>query len=275
MTLSISIVIPTFNRAKLVSKAIDSALSQTVPCEVLVCDHGSTDETPEVVRAYGDRIRYIRREEDFGPVFCFLDGVLHSKGDLISLLIDDDWLDPCFVERCAPLMGKDVGMCLGRAQIVNGWDGSFGELLYEGFASGTGVHRVKTLERRLLRTILTPVGVIYRRQIMLDALTVGRLPLQEHEFFCVGPDRMMTLLSMLRYPRIGFVNENVAFLGAHPGSITVDAHQKPEVLDAMMDAYQECDDHYLFMKRARRWREALWAVRKVRRRLFGWRKPRS
>ncbi|MFK7942013.1 MAG: glycosyltransferase family 2 protein [Paracoccaceae bacterium] len=273
--MTMSIVIPTFNRADLVTKAIDSALNQTLPCEVIVCDHGSTDNTPEVVRAYGNRVRYIRRAKDFGPLYCFLEGVMHSKGEFTSLLIDDDWLDPCFAERCLPLMKDDVGMCFGRAQIVNTSSDAKGELIYDGLAPKTGVHLVKTVEKRLRRTIITPVGVIYRRQIMLDALTVGRLPLQEHEFFCVGPDRMMTLLSMLRYPKMGFVNERVAYLGAHPGSITVDAHRKPEVLDAMMDAYQECDDYYLLMKRARPFREVLWAIRKLRRRFFGWRKPRS
>ena len=273
--MTVSIVIPTFNRANLVTKAIDSALAQTIPCEVIVCDHGSTDETPEVARAYGDSIRYVRREEDFGPLYCFLDGVLHSTGSLTSLLIDDDWLAPGFVERCAPLMDHDVGMCFAKAQIVNGTTGAYGGVIYDGVAPGEGQHRIRDVERRLLRTIISPSGVIYRRQIMLDALTVGRLPLQEHEFFCVGPDRMMTLLSMLRYRRMGFIDEPLAFLGAHPGSITVAAHQKPKVLDAMMDAYQECDDHYLIMKRLRRVRDALWAIRRVRRRLFGWRKPRS
>lgn len=273
--MTLSIVIPTFNRAKLVTKAIDTALAQTVPCEVVVCDHGSTDNTPDVVRAYGDRVTYVRRDKDFGPLYCFLDGIMHSSGELTSLLIDDDWLDPIFAERCVPLMKDGVGMCFGRAQIVNTRNNTDGDLLYEGMAPRTGVHLVKTMERRLLRTILTPVGIVYRRQIMLDALTVGRLPLQEREFFCVGPDRMMTLLSMLRYPKVGFVDERVAFLGAHPGSITVDAHRKPEVLDAMMDAYQECDDHYQIMKRARRYRQALWAIRMWRRRFFGWRKPRA
>ena len=77
MTHNVSIVIPTFNRAKLVSKAIDTALAQTVPVEVIVCDHGSTDATPELAKSYGDKIRYIRKDVDNGPIACWQDGIEH------------------------------------------------------------------------------------------------------------------------------------------------------------------------------------------------------
>jgi len=47
----------TNNRAHLVSKAIETAMSQTVPCEVIV----STDNTQQVIANYRDKVRYIRR----------------------------------------------------------------------------------------------------------------------------------------------------------------------------------------------------------------------
>ena len=87
----VSIVIPTFNRATLVQKAIDTSLAQTYPCEVIVCDHGSSDNTPEVVEKYGDKIKYIRKEQDFGPHYCWLDGVLNAKGKYVHIQYDDDW----------------------------------------------------------------------------------------------------------------------------------------------------------------------------------------
>ena len=49
MDKKVTIVIPTFNRADYVTKTIESALNQTVPCDIIVCDHGSSDNTPEVV----------------------------------------------------------------------------------------------------------------------------------------------------------------------------------------------------------------------------------
>ena len=62
MNKKVAIVIPTFNRAGMVTRAIDTALAQTYPCQVIVCDHGSSDNTPEVIKEYGDKVIYIRKE---------------------------------------------------------------------------------------------------------------------------------------------------------------------------------------------------------------------
>jgi glycosyltransferase involved in cell wall biosynthesis len=56
-----SVVIPTFNRAGLVSEAVASVLEQTFDDhEIVVVDDGSTDGTRQALRSYGGRIRYIR-----------------------------------------------------------------------------------------------------------------------------------------------------------------------------------------------------------------------
>mgnify|MGYP000150019797 CR=1 FL=1 len=86
----VSIVIPTFNRSGMLRRCIDSALAQTFPCEVVVCDHGSSDDTPTVARSYGDRIRYVRREQDSGVHFAWLDGVVSACGEFVHINYDDD-----------------------------------------------------------------------------------------------------------------------------------------------------------------------------------------
>ena len=59
---SISVIIPTWNRAQHLAAAISSALEQTIPPdEVLVCDDGSTDGSEGVVRGIGDgRVKWVR-----------------------------------------------------------------------------------------------------------------------------------------------------------------------------------------------------------------------
>jgi len=96
----VAIVIPTFNRSKFVQKAIESSLRQTYPCEVVVCDHGSSDDTPRVMKKYANKIKYVRKEEDFGPHFCWLDGILHADADFIHLQYDDDWIADNYIEKC-------------------------------------------------------------------------------------------------------------------------------------------------------------------------------
>ena len=118
----VTIVIPTFNRSELVQKAIESSLNQTYPCEIIVCDHGSTDNTPAVMKRYKNKILYIRKEKDLGPYFCWLDGILHANTDFIHLQFDDDWIDETYIERCMELMQDEVGLVIAEANVH--WESS-------------------------------------------------------------------------------------------------------------------------------------------------------
>jgi glycosyltransferase involved in cell wall biosynthesis len=117
MNKEVSIVIPTFNRANYLIECIDSCLAQTKACEIIVCDHGSTDNTPEVVKIYGNKIKYVRRELDSGVHFCWMDGILHATNDLIHINFDDDWIEPTFIEECLNLFSDNVGCILTQAKV--------------------------------------------------------------------------------------------------------------------------------------------------------------
>ena len=93
MALSVSTVIPAFNRAHLIRRALESALPQQQPGdEVLVVDDGSTDDTARVVAAYGDRLRYIRTENR-GAGAARNRGIEEARGDLVAFLdSDDEWM---------------------------------------------------------------------------------------------------------------------------------------------------------------------------------------
>ena len=64
--MKLTIGIPTFNRAHLLPRAIDSVLAQNVPVELIVLDDGSTDSTAAVAESYGNRVRYLRQEKNSG-----------------------------------------------------------------------------------------------------------------------------------------------------------------------------------------------------------------
>ncbi len=88
----ISVIIPTFNRAWSLARAIDSVLAQTLaPKEIIVVDDGSTDRTAQVLAAYGDRIQILTRQ-NAGVSSARNAGIRHSTGDWVALLdSDDEW----------------------------------------------------------------------------------------------------------------------------------------------------------------------------------------
>jgi len=91
----VSVVIPTYNRALLLSRAIKSVLNQTyLNFEIIVVDDCSTDSTESVVKGFhDDRIRYIRHEKNQGASTARNNGIMASKGEYIAFQdSDDEWL---------------------------------------------------------------------------------------------------------------------------------------------------------------------------------------
>lgn len=90
----ISVVIPTYNRSRFVTKAIDSVLAQEFPAsEIIVVDDGSKDDTLESLAAYGHRIRIISRPNT-GISGARNDGIKTAGSDWIAFLDDDDEYTP-------------------------------------------------------------------------------------------------------------------------------------------------------------------------------------
>ncbi len=90
---TISVVIPTFNRAHCLREAIDSVLlQQYAPIELIVVDDGSTDDTPALLAAYGSRLTVIRQANS-GVSAARNAGIRAASGNLIAFLDSDDrWL---------------------------------------------------------------------------------------------------------------------------------------------------------------------------------------
>lgn len=244
---SVSIVIPTFNRAGLLGRCIDSALAQTYACEVLVCDHGSTDATPSVVRGYGSRVRYVRREFDSGIHFAWLDGVISATGELVHINYDDDLIRPTYIEKCMALMGPQVAFCFTVAEVHDLKTGATLQRLFEEMGT-TGLLPATRFLQFQLNSLVSPGATLIRRSDIIDNLLVGRVPYARYEYRGVGPDWLLTAMTTLRYPKVGFVSEPLAIFTAHAGSITTDAEADSARLEALSRAYEEAR-RYFFLAR--------------------------
>lgn len=88
--MNVSVIIPTYNYARFLREAIDSALAQTRPAlEVIVVDDGSTDGTRELLAEYGERIRVLSQQNQ-GVAAARNAGIGAANGEYLAFLDSDD-----------------------------------------------------------------------------------------------------------------------------------------------------------------------------------------
>ncbi|MEH2396474.1 glycosyltransferase family 2 protein [Nostoc sp.] len=105
----ITVCIPTFNRVHLLPYAIDSVLNQSEQdFELIVCDDGSSDRTPELMSQYTDhRIKYIRHLQNIGKSNNMRSGFDAASGEYFIKFDDDDRLTPDFLASTAAILTQD------------------------------------------------------------------------------------------------------------------------------------------------------------------------
>ncbi len=96
---SVSVIMPTYNRARLLPRAIRSVLAQTyTDFELIVVDDASPDETPEVAASLANpRLRYLRQPTNRGVSAARNTGVEAARGEIIVFVDDDDRVDAEFL----------------------------------------------------------------------------------------------------------------------------------------------------------------------------------
>jgi len=113
MDLGVSVVIPTYNRAAIVGRAVESALVATRPGdEILVVDDSSTDDTATRIGQYGDRVRYLASRH-VGPGAIRNLGIREARMPLVAFLDSDDvWMpDKLELQRTVMQARPDVLFC--------------------------------------------------------------------------------------------------------------------------------------------------------------------
>ena len=114
----VTVVIPVFNGAPWVADAIRSVQAQRTPCEIVVVDDGSTDDTPSILAHFGDELVVVRRPNG-GLSAARNTGILRATGELL-LFLDADDLHPhgyieAFVVAASDEPEAEVFHCAYRA----------------------------------------------------------------------------------------------------------------------------------------------------------------
>lgn len=104
MRLTVSVIIPAYNRAALLCRALDSVLSQSLPAtEIIVIDDGSTDHTATLIKTHYPQVRYFYQDNQGVSAARNL-GIRHARTDWLALLdSDDEWLPDKLEKQLAAL----------------------------------------------------------------------------------------------------------------------------------------------------------------------------
>ena len=114
----VSVVIPTYNRAALLPRAVDSVLAQSFQdLELLIVDDCSADDTPAVIAGFADpRVRSIRHDPNRGLAAALNTGIFNARAEYCAFLDDDDEFTPnSIADRLAALesASPDTAMAYG------------------------------------------------------------------------------------------------------------------------------------------------------------------
>jgi glycosyltransferase involved in cell wall biosynthesis len=230
---AVSVLVITYNHARFVRQALDSALAQRLPqsFEILISEDRSTDGTREIVEEYAERYPYLIRlllsERNLRSNEVVARGLRAARGRYIAYLDGDDyWTSED--KLCAQVefldARPDVTICFHNVQVVNEHSQSMGSLW-----TGPGQPEVSELRDLLRGNPIAASSVVYRRA------AVSEVPGWYDRFFPVTDWPLHVLYA--REGRIGYLDQTLGVYRLHSGGLysTLSERQK---LEANVDFYR-------------------------------------
>ena len=213
INIKISVIIPTFNRGKLIGNSIKSVLNQTFKnLEIIVVDDGSTDNTEKEVEKFrDDRIKYIKLKENKGGSNARNIGIKMASGQYISFQDSDDIFYPNKLERqLINIVNKNSNLDFCKINVIY-------NKTYSYFVPS------KIREKRISNGNFFEELISYGNFISTQSILVKRLFIKKYLF---DPDmpRLQDydiILRMIPKVKISYTNEALVDLNIQNNSVTL------------------------------------------------------
>lgn len=208
-----SIVIPTYNRAPLIGKAIESVLAQEfTDWELVIIDDGSTDNTGEIVKRYNDsRIHYHWKINEERSV-ARNTGISMSRGEYICFLDSDDYYLPQhLLTLYSEITAKDRPVAL--------------------FCTGAKVIGDKSYDLPVYNNVDAPPRYIFFHKLDMNTVCVHRNILQKHRFNekqMIGEDTNLWIRITCEFPMFG-IHKHTTVTVQHDNSGMVNYYRDPNI----------------------------------------------
>lgn len=227
---SVSVIMPTYNRASFLPQAVESVNSQTQHSvlEIVIVDDGSTDETDEIVKNLAGPIRYFKLKHTGSPAKARNYGIKKARGDLIAFLDSDDAWRPDKLERQISVFeNPDVMLSFGQAAIIDGAGKNSGKKV-------TAPAKLKNGEKflKLLNENVIPALTVMLRKSALDKVGLFNEKLKFYE------DYELWLRLSAAYPKgLKAVDGILADYRVHSGNVS--SAGTAEALEKLLEVYNE------------------------------------
>lgn len=194
----LSIIIPTYNRAHLISETLESIQAQTYQdWECLVVDDFSTDDTKELIKQFSlkdNRIKYLNNERNKGAQGARNTGILYAKGEYITFFDSDDTMLPERLEKQIRYLCKNVSIdiCTCYSHLVNDKNETTGAF--------TWITKGNIIKKLLERTTYVDYNSAVLRKNIFDSAGL----LDED---CPSYQEWDTYINIAQYAKFGTVHE--------------------------------------------------------------------
>lgn len=239
----VSVVIPTYNRSNVLSRAIESVLNQSYSnFELIIVDDGSTDGTKELVSQYSDsRIRFVEFGSNKGANAARNEGIRKSNGKYISFLDSDDEFTSDHLENavsCLKQSPRSVkGVYTSQKKYIDG-----------SFHSSSVAKKVLNSPKQIIRSYsangfssFTFLSGVFDKVGLLDEELVAY---QDMEF----------LIRFLQYHELYPISNFLVKYDIHDGQISSDPDRRLSALDQLITKHKktikESNTGYLHYSRA-------------------------
>jgi len=209
---AISVVIATYNRARLLAETVDSVLKQRFQdFELIVVDDGSSDETPQVLAGYGDRLRWFH-QSNRGPSAARNLGAREARAPWIAIQDSDDLSAPNHLEvlHGAARLFPDSAMIFANGRYLGGPEHHRDQIIpakKSAAMAARGVHLHDVFDKSIVRLQASLIS-----RAAYDALG------GHDESLRICMDLDLALRLFMNYP-MKYLDESVFYYRKHEGNI--------------------------------------------------------
>lgn len=164
MSVEVTVIMPAYNAARYINKAIESVLAQTVPCHILVINDASSDETLAIAehyaKEYPEQVHVLDNEKNIGVAASRNRGIAQATTEYIAFLDADDWWSADKLElQLEELWESKADACYSGRELMT----------TEGESTGKIVHVPEQTDyHRLLKGNVIPCSsVVMKREAAL------------------------------------------------------------------------------------------------------------